>query len=170
MSGSSATKSWSVAISAEMGSSGDNPVVDDRNPPTASSHILICDDDVHIRDVVSEMLMALGHTVTATDSGSAALSTFRAQPDAFDVCVIDQRLGDMTGSEVIAAIQTHTTSVATIWLSGLRNPDVEDGIAALNADFVVTKPITLKALKAVVDAAISARRHRTTESRGLRPT
>ncbi len=66
-------------------------------------HILLIEDDPQTSDFVSEFLKAKNIQIHATPSGEEALHTLRQQ--RVDCCILDLSLEDMTGFEVLDAIE-----------------------------------------------------------------
>ncbi len=66
--------------------------------------LLFVDDEVLLCDMMSEMLGNLGYRVDTVNSGAAALSRIKAEPDEYDVVVTDQTMPQMTGLELAQEI------------------------------------------------------------------
>jgi signal transduction histidine kinase/DNA-binding response OmpR family regulator len=67
-------------------------------PTTPAMRVLVVEDNRINQDVARAMLTSLGHEVTLTDSGEAALE--RAVDDAFDLVITDMRMPGMDGIEL----------------------------------------------------------------------
>lgn len=110
-------------------------------------HVLIVDDDANQRAALAEIAMADGFT--AADAGTlreARIQMARQQPD---VVLIDLRLPDGNGMELIADIE-RPTSTEIILITG--HASVETAIEALRvgaADYL-TKPVQIARLRSVL--------------------
>lgn len=113
--------------------------------------VLVVDDDLSYRDALSVGLEHEGFTVHLAADGKAALHGFaRIKPD---VVVLDLRLPDLSGSEVLKEIrQTSDTPVVILSAS---NEELDVVVCfELGADDYVAKPFRLRELVARLNAAI----------------
>ena len=104
--------------------------------------IAIIDDDVHIGDVLSEILEKRGYTVTRAYSGTEALYLLsQSRPD---LILLDLMLPGLSGEEVLA----HIKNMPVIVLSA--KVDVQDKVNLLLGGAVdyVTKPFNTEELLA----------------------
>lgn len=93
-------------------------------------------------------LEAEGYTVTVVDTGEAALEKLRAEPDGFDVMVLDIMLPGKDGFEVMGELRFSGVYIPTLMLTARGHPDdVLKGFAA-GADDYLTKPFELSILLA----------------------
>jgi CheY-like chemotaxis protein len=75
----------------------------ERKLPLAGLHVLVVDDDMHVRDMVTMMLEHAGARVTGCANGPQALDALRAAVP--DVMVIDINLPGPSGLSVMRAIR-----------------------------------------------------------------
>src|SRR5262249_1917001 len=102
-------------------------------------------------------LEAEGYAVSVADTGEAALETISAQPDAFDVMVLDVMLPGKSGFEVISELRMGGQFVPTLMLTARGHPDdVLRGFAA-GADDYLTKPFDLSILLARIQGLLRRR-------------
>lgn len=112
---------------------------------TQRSHrILIIDDDTEILRVFSKILQLEGYITDTAASGEEALNM--AKSSFFDVFLIDIRLPDMEGTEILAELQQSDPTSVKIMVSG--QPSTEHAIKALNAgaNAFFTKPVDFNIL------------------------
>jgi CheY-like chemotaxis protein len=83
--------------------------------------VLVVDDDAAIRSLISELLLDDGYTVLEADCGREALRL--ADEHALTVVLVDHRLPDMSGMDVLERLRTRSTSRYTpvILVSGLTH-------------------------------------------------
>ncbi|KPV44296.1 hypothetical protein SE17_44245, partial [Kouleothrix aurantiaca] len=70
------------------------------------SHVLIVDDNLVNRKLLARALADLGHRTSAAADGEAALELLRAEPDTFDLVLLDVLMPRLDGYEVLAAIKS----------------------------------------------------------------
>ncbi|MCA9544199.1 MAG: response regulator transcription factor, partial [Myxococcales bacterium] len=116
------------------------------------AHILLVDDDPHIREVVRFALQAAGHTVHEAVDGQDALDRFAAQPA--DAVVLDIMMPELDGLEVCRRLRTRSSQVPILFLSS--KDDEFDRVLGLElgADDYVTKPFSPRELVARVKAML----------------
>lgn len=112
------------------------------------SRILVIDDDVHIGNILEELLKRDGHTVVRAYSGTEAVLVLdAARPD---LVLLDLMLPGLSGEQVLPKMQ----GIPVIVLSA--RADVESKVSLLlngAADYV-TKPFDSRELMARVAAAL----------------
>ncbi len=106
--------------------------------------ILIVDDDKSVLQILAKILQKAGCSVTAVETGREALRKLETQ--TYDAAVIDVRLQDTNGLDLLNIIQKIAPGMIKIMLTGY--PSDEDRIRALElgADYYLTKPIKSETL------------------------
>jgi diguanylate cyclase (GGDEF)-like protein/PAS domain S-box-containing protein len=84
-------------------------------------HILIVDDDPNLLMTLGEILSARGFESVCVSTGGAALKTINGQ--GFDVALIDLKLDDMSGLEVMRGIKALSPASECILLTGNASQD-----------------------------------------------
>lgn len=110
---------------------------DARNGLT-DSRLLIVDDDTRFRDRLARAMGARGFDVTLADSVAAGVEASRAATPAF--VVVDLRLGDGSGLDVVQALREARPDARAIILTGYGN--IATAVAAVKAGAIdyLTKP------------------------------
>jgi GAF domain-containing protein/anti-sigma regulatory factor (Ser/Thr protein kinase) len=114
--------------------------------------VLLIDDDNAVREVIAAMLARQGHDVIQAASGPDGLARFDRDGHV-DVVLTDLGMPAMTGWEVARLVKQRQPSMPVGLVTGWGTeplPKPADGGAA---DFIVTKPVTADALRAVLDRA-----------------
>lgn len=113
--------------------------------------ILIIDDEVAIATAFAMFFRHDGqHTVAEAHTGAEGIAAFnRVRPD---LVLLDVRLPDMTGFDVLSAIREHHPVVIMVTAYG----DVAMAVDALHrgAENFLTKPVDLSHLKAAAERAL----------------
>jgi len=126
------------------------------------ANILVVDDELGIRDLLSEILNDEGHNVELAENASQARNA--RQRDEFDLVLLDMVMPGMSGLQVLHEIRSNadTADLPVIMMTGHRDPAAAiDGLAA-GADDHVAKPLDFDVLAARI-ARVLARARRITE-------
>ena len=112
------------------------------------SHILIIDDDVHIGDMLEEVLRLEGYHVSRAYSGTEALLALSASRP--DLALLDLMLPGLSGEEVLPKIE----GIPVIILSAKVDTDSKVSMLLGGAADYVTKPFDTKELLARIAVAL----------------
>jgi YesN/AraC family two-component response regulator len=109
-----------------------------------NNKILIVDDDKDILFSLSKVLELEGYIAQTAPSGTLAIE--KAKNEVFDVFLLDIKLPDMEGTELLTQLQSITPDATKIMITGY--PSVDNAIKSLNmgANSFFTKPVSLDAL------------------------
>jgi len=119
---------------------------------TDTAHILIIDDELSMREFLEVLLSREGYRITCAENGGKALDLI-AQ-DQFDLLLLDIRLGDMSGIEVLKAAKTQNPQTIVIMISAYAS--AETAVEAMNegAYDYVPKPFDKDELRETVARAL----------------
>jgi len=119
----------------------------DKMPKT----ILVVDDEPKISEVVASYLESRGYHVLTAETGKEALDTFERENVA--LVVLDLMLPDISGEEVCRRLR-NISRVPIIMLTAKSDEaSLLEGLG-IGADDYVTKPFSLKALAARIEAVL----------------
>ncbi|MDJ0949506.1 MAG: ActR/PrrA/RegA family redox response regulator transcription factor [Alphaproteobacteria bacterium] len=113
--------------------------------------LLIVDDDAPLRNRLGRAMEGRGFKVTTADGVAAGIASARAAPPAY--AVVDLRLGDGSGLEVVSALQDVRPDARVVILTGYGN--IATAVAAVKAGAVDYLPKPADA--DMVAAALMAR-------------
>lgn len=122
-------------------------------PNRKTARILVIDDDVAVRDVLSDILRAGNHIVSAAGSGEEAMKLFSSAE--FDVVFTDLGMPGMNGWEVARAIKAQRPGTPVGLITGWGSNLDEADVAKHGVDLVVPKPFRFEQVLEVVNVAIS---------------
>ena len=109
-----------------------------------SVKLLLVDDEVGFVDVLSKRLSKRDMAVTAAYSGTGAIQTLRKHD--FDVAVLDLKLEDMDGIEILRIFKKLVPDMPVIMLTGHGSEQAaREGLACGAFDYL-TKPSDLEEL------------------------
>jgi DNA-binding NtrC family response regulator len=111
--------------------------------------ILVVDDDERIRKTMQTILENEGYIVDLATTGNEAIEI--AQKIAYNVAILDIRLPDMEGLELLKLMKNNVPKTRKIMVTGY--PSMQNAISALNkkADAYLVKPVNLDRLLNVVE-------------------
>ncbi len=106
------------------------------------SRILIVDDDENILRVEAAILKDKGYEVETAATGTEAIE--KTERLHFDLMLVDIRLPDMEGTEVITRVHDTTPKIRKVMVTGY--PSLQNAVAAVNngADAYVMKPFDVE--------------------------
>ena len=108
------------------------------------ARILVVDDDETIRNTIKAILEDEGYLVDSAATGSEAVQ--KTKKTAYNVALLDIRLPDMEGVELLKLIKDTVPRTRKIMVTGY--PSMQNAIAALNknADAYLVKPVNIEKL------------------------
>lgn len=128
-----------------------------------SARILVVDDTEANRDLLVRRLQRDGHVTATAENGRVALDML--MHEAFDLVLLDIRMPEMDGYELLERLKTHATLryLPVILISAQDDADsVAKGIA-MGADDHLPKPFNPHILRARVGASLARKRLRDRE-------
>jgi two-component system response regulator HydG len=113
-----------------------------------SQRILIIDDDDTLLRIMTRIFQKKGYTVNTAQSGLEALSKLEAK--SYAAALIDVKLPDMNGLDLLNRLRTIAPSMIKIILTGY--PSDEDRVRALDrgADYYLAKPVKPEILVEII--------------------
>lgn len=121
-----------------------------------ASKLLIVDDEKTVLKTLSLKLKARGYEIIAASSGSDAMTSL-AENDDIDLVLLDIRMPDMSGNQVLQLIRNMYSSLELPVLMLTSSDEAEAMVKALQAganDYLV-KPTDIDILSARIDTQIS---------------
>jgi CheY-like chemotaxis protein len=119
--------------------------------------ILVVDDHHLILRLLGMILEGAGHVPLAVESGALALMEARRDPP--DLCIVDEVMPVLSGSEIIRAFRAspdpRLARLPIIGISG--RPGSREALFAAGADAFLAKPIDEKGILATLEAIRPAR-------------
>ena len=108
------------------------------------ARILVVDDDENIRNTVKTILEDEGYIVDLAATGREAIK--RTEETAYNVALLDIRLPDMEGVELLKLMKDAVPRTRKIMVTGY--PSMQNAVAALNknADVYMIKPVDIETL------------------------
>lgn len=120
-----------------------------RKMSTSKKTILVVDDDKSILRTFSRILQKSGYDIDTAETGKEAME--KAENRHFDLALVDIRLPDMDGTELLAKLKNQLQNTVKIMITGF--PSLETGVKALDegADAYLVKPVKPQELLVLLD-------------------
>ena len=112
-----------------------------RAGPGGSETILVAEDEVLVRQVVTTTLRKAGYRVIEAVDGADAVARFREQRDAVALCLLDVIMPKLNGREALAAIRLITPGVRVLLASGFTGSVLEERGLDLESVGLLQKPM-----------------------------
>ena len=105
------------------------------------ARILVIDDDQEILKTFSAVLKETGYVVDTAESGREAIE--KSEANFYNLALIDIRLPDMEGIELLTALAETTPKMVKIIVTGY--PSLQNAVEAVNkgADGYIIKPANM---------------------------
>ena len=121
---------------------------------TVPVRLLLVDDEIGYLEVLSKRLTRRGYKVTTASSGTEAIRALRQWE--FDLAVVDLKMEDMDGIEVLNIFKKMDPSLRVVMLTGHGSERAaRDGITQGAVDYLI-KPVGLERLLKTISAALAS--------------
>jgi DNA-binding response OmpR family regulator len=121
----------------------------------SKKRVIVIDDDKSILRTFTRILQKNGYEIDVAETGKEALE--KSKKNAYDLALIDIRLPDMDGTDLLMKMQQTTPSAIKIMITGF--PSLETGVKALDegADAYLVKPVKPEELLALIEEKFRAK-------------
>ncbi|MCD6272399.1 MAG: response regulator [Deltaproteobacteria bacterium] len=137
----------------------------DKSGNSEPIRLLLVDDEKGFANVISKRLRKRNIDVATTYSGSEAIKVLRKKK--FDVAVLDLKMEDMNGIEVLKIFKTMAPDLSVVMLTGHGSEQAaRDGIALGAVDYL-TKPCDFGELVDKIREAFKIRKEKIVNEKGL---
>lgn len=147
------------AGSGKVSEMGDDPAASTEKSTVDkhAAHILIVEDDPHVRAMFRSALVQAGHHVTEATNGDTAYRKLAA--DTFDLTLLDVELPDANGVGIASAIRSDPrhTAMGIVFVSGDSAIETKLAGLAVGGNDYLAKPVSLRELLGRVDAYLRDR-------------
>jgi two-component system, response regulator, stage 0 sporulation protein F len=119
--------------------------------------VLVVDDEFLIRWSLVETLTDTGHEAVEAKDGQSAVRVLSESAIPFDVVLLDLRLPDSNDLTLLSQVRRLFPSTQVILMTAYGSPEVVKGATDLGAFRVVSKPLEMADVPALVSQAHAAR-------------
>ena len=112
--------------------------------------VLIVDDEVQTRELLSEFCRAQGYEVATANDGRAAIAALTRSPQQFGIVITDLQLPGADGFEVLTSARHCNRSVYVVMITGYASIDSAVRAVREGAYDYLAKPFALGQLEVVL--------------------
>ena len=113
--------------------------------------ILTVDDEASVNLSLKFVFTGPRYEVLSVASGDAALASLEADSNSYDVIIVDQRMPNLTGVELVEAIRKRGIPGEIIILSAHLSPEMREAYERLGVHAIFPKPFEVEELRSTVD-------------------
>ncbi len=117
--------------------------------------ILIMDDEPGLLNVTFNMLKSTGHSLFLAEDGKQAIEI--AQKEKPDLAILDMRVPDYDGLEVLAELKKMDSTIQCVMLSGFGDVETAVGAIKKGAFDYISKPFKVDEVLSVINKALAAK-------------
>ena len=107
----------------------------------STRHVLLVEDDPHLRDLESTRLRHLGYSVTACPDANAALVALREPSSPIDLVLTDYAMPDMDGLALVRRLREQDFDGPIVVMSVYGGHLSEEDVRDAGADAFLHKPV-----------------------------
>jgi DNA-binding response OmpR family regulator len=126
------------------------------NVPLHEARILVIDDELIIRDILSDILLQFNYIVTTAASGFEGIKLFRS--GSFDLVFTDLGMPDTLGWEVALKVKEIDPKTVVVMLTGWDVELNEMELKKKKVDFVIGKPFRINQIYDVASKGFEMRK------------
>jgi two-component system chemotaxis response regulator CheY len=116
-------------------------------------NLLVTDDDIAFRQVVSEALVRRGFSVAQAGDGKEAMEVIRNTQ--IHIALVDVHMPRMSGLELMEQLSRFLTPPLCVLMSAELDEEIEREALRVQAYRVLSKPIRLRVLSDVICGALA---------------
>jgi len=126
---------------------------------TTKKTILVVDDDKSILRTFTRILQKNGYEIETAETGKEAIE--KADNRHYDLALVDIRLPDMDGTDLITKLKKQLQRTVKIMITGF--PSLETGVKALDegADAYLVKPVKPQDLLVLLEEKLKVKKEPT---------
>jgi DNA-binding NtrC family response regulator len=117
-------------------------------PPHKSLRVLFVDDETSLQEVMRLELPRLGHEVTVCPDGRSALEVMKKS--AFDAAILDLRMPDMTGIDVLEHLKQVSPDTEAVMMTGYASKETAIEALRLGAFDYINKPCKITEIEGIL--------------------
>ncbi len=124
-------------------------------PSITPQRILIVDDEDILREILGELLMEDGHTVTSVSNGFDAVEMYKKNWEEIDLVILDMVMPGLNGRDTFAEMKKINAGVKVILSSGFSMTDETDKMLREGIAGFIHKPFQKNELLRIISIAVN---------------
>jgi DNA-binding response OmpR family regulator len=117
----------------------------------AALNILTVDDERSITESMRFIFAGAQYDVTGVETANDALAKIDADPERYDVVIIDHKMPRVTGVDLVYEIRKRPYAGKIMVLSAHLSADIRMAFEELDVDVMIEKPFDIKQLRVMLD-------------------
>jgi CheY-like chemotaxis protein len=113
--------------------------------------ILAVDDNPSIRESMRFIFEEPRYRVTGAEDGDEALATLELNPQGYDVIIVDQKMPQLTGVELVRGIRERGIAGKIMVLSAHLSPEIREAYKRMDVQVLLDKPFGIEELRLAVN-------------------
>ena len=127
--------------------------------------IIIVEDEVAVREILSEYLERFGYTIDVLGTGREAIEQLRSSRP-YDVALVDWKLPGITGRDVIQEVLSGTPTAHVFAMTGKITHRLRHLASGEDRVQIVPKPFSLRHIHKLIQAVVPPEGHHTQQAGG----
>jgi DNA-binding response OmpR family regulator len=115
--------------------------------------VLIIDDDKSVLRTFSKILQKAGYVIDTAETGKDAME--KVSKRSFDVVLVDFRLPDMDGTDLLEKIRNKVINAVKLMITGLPSVDLGTKALDIGVDAYIAKPVKPNELLELIRAKLN---------------
>jgi YesN/AraC family two-component response regulator len=138
-----------------IGTGGDIEIVSATDNESSFS-ILVVDDELPMRRMLSRVLRRMGHEIETAESGLTGWLAFQKNP--YDLVITDQAMPEMTGDQLADKIKEESPDTPVIMVTGFGDLLRARDNPPENIDLLLSKPVQIEQLNDAIHSVIKQKK------------
>ena len=121
----------------------------------APCRILAVDNEPSVTLSLRFVFAGPRYEVTCVNSGDAALAKLDVSSDFYDVIIVDQKMPNLTGIELVEEIRKRGITSDIIAVAANLSPEVREAFEQMDVHVMFVKPFNVDELRSAVDRLVA---------------
>jgi PAS domain S-box-containing protein len=122
--------------------------------PGLRGRVLVTEDEASVRELMQDLLTSWGLEVALAANGVEACERFAADPDGFDLVLLDQTMPRMTGLEAAEQVGKLRPAVPILLYTGYGEQVTQAQLAAAGVRALAKKPLDIPRFRRQLEALL----------------
>jgi DNA-binding response OmpR family regulator len=124
--------------------------------PATSTKILAVDNEPSVTFSLQYIFPKPAYDLTCVDSGDAAMARLDGGFGPYDVIIVDQKMPNQNGVELVEAIRERGIDTDVVVVSAHLSPDTRAAFKSLGVDVMFGKPFEVSEIRSAINDLTAA--------------